>query len=101
MASTKNTTKKAPYVVVRTYSAGVHVGVLGEKVGEELTLKDARRIWYWKGANTLNEIALHGIQVTGSRVAEPVPEITLRGWIEILPCSEEAEKVLRGAAWSK
>lgn len=88
------------YVVVRTYSAGVHVGILGPKAGEEVTLTDARRIWYWKGANTLNEISLHGVE-KGSKVSEAVPEITLRGWIEILPCSEEAEKSLRTAAWSK
>lgn len=89
------------YVVVRTVNAGVHVGVLGPKNGEELILTEARRIWYWRGANTLHEIALHGINKKESKVSEEIDRIELRGWIEILPCAEEAEKVLRGAAWAK
>lgn len=44
------------YVVVRTYSAGVHAGELVSQNGKEVTLKNARRIWYWRGANTLHEI---------------------------------------------
>lgn len=90
----------SPYVVVRTASAGVHVGVLGDRTGEEVVLREARRIWYWKGANTLHEIALHGINKNGSKVSEATGQIILRGWIEILPCTEEAEKSLRGAAWT-
>jgi hypothetical protein len=43
------------YVIVRTYSAGVHFGRLVARRGKEVDLADARRIWFWKGANTLNE----------------------------------------------
>lgn len=88
------------YVVVRTYSAGVHVGVLGPKAGEEVTLTEARRVWYWEGANTLHEMALRGVS-KASKVSEAVPTITLRGWIELIPCSEEAERSLRTVAWKK
>lgn len=35
-------------VVVRTYSAGVHVGTLSEREGKEVMLVDARRIWRWR-----------------------------------------------------
>jgi len=35
------------YVVVRTYSAGVHVGVLQAASGKEVRLSEARRIWSW------------------------------------------------------
>lgn len=31
-------------VIVRTYSAGVHVGTLHSREGREVVLKDARRI---------------------------------------------------------
>lgn len=97
----EKTLKKAPYVIVRTYTEGVHVGVLGPKTGEEFVLTDARRVRYWQGANTLHEMSLHGLTAKGSKVSEPVPKITVRGWIEILPRSEEAEGSLRGAAWTK
>lgn len=92
---------KKEYVIVRTYSAGVHVGVLGPRSGEELVLTEARRVWYWHGANTLHEMSVHGLDVKRSKVSEEIPIITVRGWIEILPCTEEAEKSLRGAAWTK
>ena len=93
--------EKKEYVIVRTDSAGVHVGVLGPKSGEEVVLTEARRVWYWQGAKTLHEMSLHGLKEKGSKVSEEIPQLTLRGWIEILPCSEEAEKSLRGAAWTK
>lgn len=88
------------YVVVRTYSAGVHVGVLQKRDGKEVVLSDARRIWSWKGANTLHEIALHGVG-KGSNVSEPVPTITLTEAIEVIGCSDEGAKALRGASWGK
>ncbi len=51
------TTKKAPkivqpHVLVRTYSAGVHFGILVKRDGKEVTLANCRRIWSWNGANT-------------------------------------------------
>ena len=96
---TKINAKTATYVIVRTYSAGVHVGVLASRDGREVTLTEARRIWQWKGANTLHEIALRGVGA-GSRVSEPVPTILLLEAIEVIPCSAVAEQNLRAAAWS-
>lgn len=87
------------YVIVRTYSAGVHVGILQTHEGREVTLTNARRIWSWQGANTLHEIALHGVG-EGSRVSESVPLIALTEAIEIIPCSAEAEAKLRAATWT-
>ena len=52
----KTTTKKLPYVVVRTYSAGVHVGELKSRKGKEVVLINARRLWKWCGAFTLSEL---------------------------------------------
>ena len=90
-----------PYVVVRTFSAGVHVGVLESRsaAGKLVILSDARRIWRWMGANTLHEISLHGVG-PGSRVSEPVASIFLTEAIEIIPCTPEGEKSLREATWS-
>ena len=95
-----NQERRMAYVVVRTYSAGVHVGELVSRKAKEVTLKNARRIWYWKGANTLNEIALHGVG-TGSKVAEPVAKIVLTEAIEIIDATESATANLRAAQWQK
>ena len=80
------------YCLIRTYSAGVHVGEVADRAGTEVLLKNARRIHYWEGAFTLSAIALNGAG-EGSRLSEPVPEILLTEAIEIIPCSEA------GAAW--
>lgn len=79
--------KKKPSqdVIVRTYSAGVHIGHLEKRAGKELTLTNARRIWYWKGAFTLNAVAVFGVDRKESRISVAVPEITLTEAIEIIP----------------
>ena len=85
--------KKNPYVVVRTYSAGVHVGELVSRKAKEVVLSNARRIWSWTGAFTLSEISQSGI--SGGKLSIAVPQITLTEAIEIIPTSAAAEKTLR------
>ena len=87
-------------VLVRTYSAGVHVGELESRSGQEVTLKNARRIWYWKGANTLNEIANKGVS-KGSKISDAVSSIILTQAIEILPVTDAARLAIEKAGWSK
>jgi cytosine/adenosine deaminase-related metal-dependent hydrolase len=94
------TTMIGQYVVVRTYSAGVHVGILAARDGKEVVLREARRVWRWRGANTLSEMARHGITHEYSRVAETVTEILLTEAIEIIPTTRVAEDLLRSAVWS-
>ena len=81
------------YCVVRTYSAGVHAGVLRAARGTEVPLTDSRRIWGWTGALSCSEIAMTGI--TGGKVAVAVPVQYLTEAIEIIPATAEAEKCLR------
>lgn len=88
------------YVVVRTTNAGVHTGILVGRLGQEVLLEQSRRIWNWQGANTISEIALHGI-AKSSKVAEQVDAVWLAGAIEIHPCTAKAEKILRGLKWAE
>jgi ferredoxin-fold anticodon binding domain-containing protein len=88
------------FVIVRTYSAGVHVGTLEKRDGKEVTLTNSRRIWSWKGANTLHEIANNGV-CNGSRVSETVPTVLLTEAIEVLGASEASKANLMAAGWSK
>ena len=41
--------EKMKYVIVRTYSAGVFAGELESRNGQEVVLRNARRIYYWSG----------------------------------------------------
>ena len=82
------------FVIVRTYSAGVHTGYLREVAGTTVILTEARRIWSWSNAFTLNEAANRGVGES-SRISEAVPEIYLSQAIEVIPCSQEAETNLK------
>ena len=88
------------FVIVRTYSAGVHCGVLVERDGKEAHLSDARRIWRWRGANTLHELSQRGASVEWTRISEPVPSIVLTEAIEIIRCSAVAQENLTQSRWA-
>ena len=82
------------YCVIRTYSAGVHVGTLVALKGKHAKLVGARRIWSWCGAKTLSEISQNGVG-DGSKIAQEVPQILLTEAIEVIPCSKVAESNLK------
>lgn len=82
---------KKPYVVVRTYSAGVFAGFLESRKGKEGTLTDARRIWYWSGAASLSQLAMEGVKnPLQCKFAMPV-RVDLTEIIEVLHCTPEAQ----------
>ena len=85
------TLKGLKYVIVRTYSAGVHVGYLKSRKGTECTLIDSRRLWYWDGASSLSQLAVDGVSKPETcKFPCVVPEIDLLGIIEVIPCSEKS-----------
>ena len=76
------------YVIVRTHSAGVHIGQLMTRKGKEVLLDDARRIWSWAGAFTLSKIAKDG--VGSGKLSVRVDGALLTEAIEVLPLSDAA-----------
>lgn len=88
-------------VLVRARDSGVHVGRLVARDGTDVTLADARRVWRWRGANTLNELSLRGASTEWTRISEPVPTILVLGVCEVLPVSEAAAKNLTTSRWGK
>ena len=84
--------KKGDFVIVRTYSAGVFAGTLVSRNGEEVELKEARRIWYWDGAASLSQMALEGVnKPQNCKFAVPV-NVTVTEAIEILSVTKKAQK---------
>jgi len=74
------------FVIVRTYSAGVHFGYLKSVDGKVVTLTRSRRVHYWSGAASLSQMAMEGVKNPSScRFAVELPEITLTEAIEIIP----------------
>jgi hypothetical protein len=76
-------------VLVRTYSAGVHIGTLVSADGMECHLKDALRLWQWRGGGlSVSAIATNGVQ--RGRLNR-TPEVVLTNCIEYIPTTEIAE----------
>lgn len=87
---------KKPYVIVRTYSAGVFAGILESREGKEVVLSDARRIWYWEGAASLSQLAMKGTsKPLQCKFPCAVSWVTLTEVNEILSTSPEGEKSIR------
>jgi hypothetical protein len=86
-----NTNSKQKYVIARTYSAGVFAGWLVSQKGKEVTLRDARRLWYWSGAATLSQMAVEGTSKPEEcKFPVEVPLVKLTETIEILYVTEKA-----------
>lgn len=88
--------------IIRTYSAGVWFGEVEQKSGNEVIVKNARRMWRWHAAESisLSAVALHGIKEAQSKIAEAVPQVWLEA-IELIPCSDKAIKNIEGAKHAK
>ncbi len=92
------------YCVVRTYSAGVHIGYVeefGEKHPQHVKLVNSRRLHYWDGAASLSQVAMEGVN-SSSRIAMELPQIELTDVVEVIPCSVMSMDFFKGAKeWKK
>ena len=81
-------------VIVRTYSAGVFYGYLESRNGQEVVLRNARRMQQWFGAS-LSECAQSGTpDKSKCKFPEPVDRVELLQAIEILDLTDKAKKSL-------
>ena len=81
------------YVIVRTNAAGVFAGFLKEKVSEQITLRKARRLWYWDGAASLSQLSVDGVsKPENCKFPCEVEKVILLDVIEVLFCTEKAKK---------
>ena len=83
--------------IIRCDRAGVFYANVTSREGSEAVLANARRIYSWRGAATLSQLANEGCSPT-SQLTVPVDSMTVLGVIELIPCSEKAVKVLDGIA---
>lgn len=86
-----------PYYIIRCKEAGVFFGHIKSRNGGEVELTDVRRIWYWNGAASLSQLAVEGVsQPRSCKFSVTVPEMTVLGVIELIPCSDAAVKSIQG-----
>ena len=90
------------YAIVRTYSAGVHAGTIVSHKGGEVILTESRRIWYWKGAASLSQLAVDGTNAPQDcKFPTPVKTMLVTQAIEIIPCTDKARKSIESVPiWS-
>lgn len=75
--------------LIRTYSAGVHIGDVVAVNDMEVHLKNSIRLWKWEGGGlSLSAVANNGIK--GGRLNK-TGEVVLTNAIEIIPTTETAE----------
>lgn len=90
---TASTYNGMPYVIVRTYSAGVFAGFLESRAGQEGIMRQVRRLWYWDGAASLSQLAVDGVsKPQNCKFPCPVDKIELTQIVEIISCTETAKK---------
>lgn len=89
--------------IVRTYSAGVFYGEVESRNGQEVVMRNARRLWYWEGAASLSQLAMEGVKRPDAcKFAVPVDRVELLQVIEILDTTEAAQKNIDGVPeWKK
>lgn len=80
------------YCIIRGDRSGVFAGVVKERKGQEVTLTNARRLWYWNGAASISQIALEGVKRPHNcKFTVTVDELMVLDAIEIIPCTAAAE----------
>lgn len=85
------------YYIVRGDRSGVFAGNIEKRKGQEVTMRNVRRLWYWDGACSISELALRGTsEPNNCKFTVTIEEITLLDAIEIIPCTETAEKNIKG-----
>lgn len=83
--------------IIRCDRAGVFYAEIKERRGSEVDLVNARRLWYWDGAASLSQLATEGVTAPRNcKFTMIVPEMTVLGVIEIIPCTEAAVKSIDG-----
>ncbi len=85
------------YYIVRSDKAGVFFGNIKDRKGDEITMTNVRRLWYWNGACSISQLAVDGTKKPDNcKFTIAVPEMIILGVIEIIPCSETAVKSIKG-----
>ena len=93
------------YQIVRTQNAGVFAGEIEKYDSEQriVTMKDARRLWYWAGAASLSQLAMEGVkQPEKCKFPCKVDRIELLQVIEILDVTEKAKESIENVkVWTQ
>lgn len=84
------------FCIVRGDRSGVFFARVKERNGQEAVLTECRRLWYWEGAASLSQLATEGVKRPAQcKFTVTVSEMTVTDVIEVIPCTEQAVKVIQ------
>ena len=85
--------------IVRCDRSGVFYGEIESRNGQEVTMRNARCLWYWDGAASLLQLAKEGTtEPRDCKFTVYVDELTVVDAIEILPCTDKAADSIEGVS---
>ncbi len=85
--------------IVRCDRSGVFYGEIESRNGQEVTMRNARCLWYWDGAASLLQLAKEGTtEPRNCKFTVYVDELTVVDAIEILPCTDKAITSIEGVS---
>lgn len=77
--------------IIRCDRSGVFYGEIAKREGQEVTIRNARQLWYWDGAASLMQLANEGVKKPQNcKFTVTIAEIVVLDVVELLPCSDEA-----------
>jgi hypothetical protein len=77
--------------------SGVFYGELGERNGQECTIKNVRKIFSWTGAACLEQLASEGTKrPKDCKFTMTIESTTVFDLIQILPCTDIAVQSIEG-----
>jgi hypothetical protein len=92
-----NDTIIGKYCIVRCSRASVFAGIVAEREGQAVLIRDARRIWSWSGAASLSQLALDGTKEPNEcKFTVACESVVVLDAIEIIPCTDAAQRSICG-----
>ena len=75
--------------IIRCDRSGVFFGTLTSLQGQTAELTNVRKIWYWEGANAVEQISTDGVE-TNSKLTVTVNSMVVTDVVQVLPCTDKA-----------
>lgn len=83
--------------IIRGDRSGVFYGEIAVRDGQEVTIRNCRRLWFWSGAASLSQLAAEGVKnPKDCKFTVTVAELTVLDAIELIPCTEAACASING-----
>ena len=83
--------------IIRGDRSGVFFGEIAERNGQEVTIEQCRRLWYWDGAASPSQLAAEGVKKPRNcKFTVTVDSITILDAIELIPCTAAAVESIDG-----